>query len=132
MNDSTPKNPETINEETISSLMGLWPGSTNANAEAKKDILDTRVRLCDEKETTVTFLYNLTTTGKSTALAALQMEDGRESGIGTHTTQQGENKNIVLVKECIQLQTDINLYHAPKRLRKFVKLSRLTVQYNIL
>ncbi len=68
--DATPKNPDTIDEETISSLMSLWQGSTNVNAEDKRDIIDTIVRMFDEKEMTLTCLYNLETLGRSKALAA--------------------------------------------------------------
>ena len=45
--DANPINPNIVDENTISSLMSLWQGSTNANAEDRKDILDTIVRISE-------------------------------------------------------------------------------------
>ena len=136
--DATPIDPDTVDEEMISSLMSLWQGSTNANAKDKDDILDAIVRICDKKEMTVTCLYNLTTTGRSKNFSALQTADPKREWYRDNTplvmeAEQMKDNNIVQIKECIKRQTDINLDHAPTRLRNFVKqLPRLTVQNNVL
>ena len=87
---------------------------------------------------TVTCLYNLTTTSRSKKILALQTVDPKKEWYRDNTplimeAKQMEDNNIVQIKGCIQLQTDVNLGHAPTRLRKFVKqLPRLAVQNNVL
>ncbi len=73
--DANPIDPDTVDEETISSLMSLRQGSTNANTKDRKDILDTIVRICETKEMTVTSLYKLTTNGRNKKILALQTTD---------------------------------------------------------
>ena len=136
--DASPIDPKNVDKKIISSLMHIWQTSTNANAADSEDILENLLRICDSKELTVTCLCNLTTQGRSNVLAELSVPDPKREWYTNDTpvfmeAEQAKDKNITQVRECILRKNDINLDHAPTRLRKFVKqFRRLTVQNNVL
>ena len=90
---------ENLDEQTISSLMHIWQTSTNANAEDRKDILYTIVRICGSKELTVSCLYKLTSRGRSYVLAELSVPDPKRDWYTDNTplimeAEQAEDNNI--------------------------------------
>ena len=97
--DASPIDPKNVDENTISSLMHIWQTSTNANAEDREDILQNIVRICDTKEQTVTYLYNLTTRGRSNVPAEHRVRDPKKDWYTDNTplimeAEQAKDKNI--------------------------------------
>ena len=70
-----------------------------ANAEDRKDILDTIARFCDTTELTFTIFFNLTTRGKSNGLAEISVPDPKKDRYRGNTPlimeqEQARNKNV--------------------------------------
>ncbi len=109
--DADPLNPERVDEETLNSLMQLWQGSTEANSEDRKDILDAIVNICDPREITVSGLYNLCKS-KCTPLNALSVEDSKKDWYRDNTPLtmeilQAKDPNVDKIKEWLLMKHEI-------------------------